>query len=128
LYGLAPKDKEIVADLVNLQAGYDEILCILELEDKSFELGVFKEYIPELKKFLDRTFIQYSVDWEYRPFDPSFQDLQSFCASHPELSDDHIRARIRIMDIFLRRADTMIKEGWPMQKSWYSHLVELVPK
>jgi hypothetical protein len=33
-----------------------------------------------------------------------------------------------MMDIFLRRADAIIEGGFPMQKYWYSHLKELIPK
>jgi hypothetical protein len=62
LYGLASEDKEILTKLVDLKARHDEILYILELEDESFELGVLKTYIPELKKLLDTKFLQHSVD------------------------------------------------------------------
>ena len=128
LYGLASEDKEMLTKLVDLKAGHDEILCILELEDESFELGILKTYIPELKKLLDTKFLQHSVDWEYRPFDPSLKDVKSFCARHPELSDDYTKAKARMRAQFCKRAEEILRDGWAMQKIWYSHLVGIIPK
>jgi hypothetical protein len=101
--------------VVDLEAGHDEILCTLELEDGSFELGVLETYILELKELLNRELIQYSVDWKYQPFNPSFEAVQSFLA------------RQRMIYLFLRRAKGMIKQGFPMKRYWYSHLVKLIP-
>ncbi|KAH8650329.1 hypothetical protein BGZ60DRAFT_437097 [Tricladium varicosporioides] len=128
LYDLASEDKEMLTGLVDLEAGQDEILCILETENESFELGVLKTYIPELKKLLDTRFPQHLVDWEHRPFDPSLKDVKSFCAKHPELSDDYTKAKARMTAQFCKRAEGIIRDGWDLQKIWYSHLVGLVPK
>jgi hypothetical protein len=125
LYDLASGDKETITKLVELKR-HDEILCILELEDESFELGVRKTCIPELEKLLDKS-IKCLVDWEHRPFDPSFKDVESFCVNHPELSGDHTKAKPRMRAQFRKRAEEVIKNGWPMQKEWYSHLVGLIP-
>jgi hypothetical protein len=119
--------KEILNRLVNI-AMHGEIISQLESEDESFELGVLITYIPKLKELLGMLFLDYSVDWEHRPFDPSVRAVESFCAAHPELSNNHTKTRSRIVDLFLRRAEAIIKDGFPMQKSWYSHLVELIPK
>ena len=58
---MASGDKETITKLVELER-HDEILCILELEDESFELGVLTKHIPALKKFLDKTFTVYLAD------------------------------------------------------------------
>jgi hypothetical protein len=126
LCDLAPEDKEIITKLVELQR-YNEVLSILELADESFELGVLKTYIPKLENLLHTKFIQYSVDLEHRPFDPSFEDVQSFCARHPELSGDHTKAKTRMRAQLQKRANEILENGWSMQKVWYSHLVGLVP-
>jgi len=62
--------------LVDLRTGHDEVLCIIKLEDESFDT----------------------------------------------------EGRSRILDLFLERAENMIEGGFPIQKSWYSHLLELIPK
>jgi len=115
LYNLCYKDNKIIGHVVDLEAGHDEILCTLELEDGFFELGVLETYILELKELLNRELIQYSVDWKYQPFNPSFEAVQSFLA------------RQRMIYLFLRRAKGMIKQGFPMKRYWYSHLVKLIP-
>jgi len=115
--------RQLLNRLVNIA-----IISLLELQDESFELAVLTTYIPKLKVLLGTLFLDYSVDWEHRPFDPSVTAMESFCAAHPELSNSHIKARSRMIDLFLRRAEAMIEDGFPMHKDWYSHLVELIPK
>jgi hypothetical protein len=115
--------RQLLNRLVNIT-----IISLLELQDESFELAVLTTYIPRLKVLLGTLFLDYSVDWEHRPFDPSVTAVESFCAAHPELSNSHIKARSRMIDLFLRRAEAMIEDGFPMHKDWYSHLVELISK
>jgi hypothetical protein len=126
LYDLASEDKEILTPLVDLIAGHDEVLSILEIEDEAFELGVLTIYLPKLKKLLDTMFSKYLVDWEHRPFDPSVRAVESFCAVYPELSNNHKKARSRMLDQFSGRANKMENEGFPMQKLWYAHMRERI--
>jgi hypothetical protein len=107
---------------------HDEVISLLELQDESVELGVLTTYIPKLKELLGIVFLNYSVDWEHWPFDPSLKAVESFCATYPELSNDYTKAKARMVDLFSRRAEAMIKDGWPMQITWYSHLLGLIPK
>jgi len=60
LYNLASGDKETITKLIKLKR-HNKILCILKLKDKSFKLSVYKIYIPELKKLLNK-FIKCLVD------------------------------------------------------------------
>jgi len=125
LYDLTSKDKKMLTQLVDLKAGHDEVISILKLEDESFELGVLTTYIPELEVLLDTKLLKYSVDWKHQPFNPRLKDVESFCATHPELSNDHAKAKARMVDLFLRRANEMIERGWDRQAIWYLYLLKL---
>jgi hypothetical protein len=124
LYDLTSKAKEMLTQLVDLEAGHDEVISILKLEDESFELGVLKTYIPELKVFLNTKLLKYSVDWKHRPFNPRLKDVENFCATHPELSNDHAKAEAQMVDLFLKRANKVVEGGWAMQVIWYTYLLK----
>jgi hypothetical protein len=121
------EDRQVLDRLVHIARSY-QIISILELSDESFELGVLTTYIPKLKEFLGRVFLHYSVDLDHRPFDPSVEAVIDFCKAHPELSNNHIVARSRMINLFWERVESMIREGFPVQKYWYSHLGDLIPK
>jgi hypothetical protein len=50
----------------------------LDLDNKSFKLGVLKTYIPKFEKLLVTKFIKYLVDWKHQLFNPRLKDVKGF--------------------------------------------------
>jgi hypothetical protein len=134
LYDLEPFEDEPILEKLDTLGNNAEIIAILELPDESWELSVLKIYVPKLENLLNRVFLNYSLDQEHRPFDPSTEAVKNFVAKHPQWSETedekrvYLAAKAQMVDEFSRRADTMIRTGWPRAVIFYSHLLKHVGK
>jgi hypothetical protein len=132
LYHLKPCDDRQIPQQLDKIGDHSQIISILELPDQSWELGVLKAYIPKLEKLLDEAFIDYSIDRDHRPFDPSIEVVKSFVTNHPlrfvakDKKHVYVAAKAQIVDEFSRRAEAIIQIGWPRAVIFYSHLLEQV--
>ena len=84
-----------------------------ELNDGSWEMVVLQSYCPSLQAILRKIFPGSDIDLNYDPTEPTISEAETF---------GYKVAKTTCQDLFIRRAEKMVEEGWPMAADCYKHL------
>jgi len=91
----------------------NEVPSIEELNDGSWEMAVLKSYCPTLQAMLGKIFPGSDVDLNYDPTEPTVSEVENL---------GYNVAKTLCEYLFIKRAERMVKEGWPMAADCYEHL------
>lgn len=92
----------------------DEVPSIEELNDGSWEMVVRKPYCPTLQAMLSKIFPDSDVDLNYDPTEPTVSEVDSL---------GYNLAKTLCKYLFIKRAERMVREGWPMAADCYEHFI-----
>jgi len=91
----------------------NEVASIEELNDGSGEMAVLKSYCPTLQVMLGKILPGSDVDLNYDPTEPTVSEVENL---------GYNVAKTLCEYLFIKRAERMVKEGWPMAAACYEHL------
>ena len=91
----------------------NEVISIEELNDGSWEMTVLKSYCSILQVMLGKIFPSSDVDLNYDPTESAVNEVENL---------DYSGAKTLCQHLFIKRAERMVKKGWPMAAACYDHL------
>ena len=114
LIRLSQAEDENILDLLDTTIGaVYEVPSIEKLSDGSLEMVVLKSYCPTLQAMLDKIFPGSNVDLNYDPTEPTVSEVKTL---------GYNTAKKLCENSFIRRAERMVRHGWPMAANYYAHL------
>ena len=103
-----------ILNILNRKIGtVNEVASIEELNDESWEMAVVKSYCPTLQVMRGKIFPGSIVDLNYDPTEPTVSEVENLGYSMAKTLCEYW---------FIKRAERMVKEGWPMAADYYGHL------
>lgn len=103
-----------ILDILDTRIGaLNELLNVEELNDGSWEMVVLKSYCPTLQAMLDEIFPGSDVDLYHDPIESTISEVKHL---------GYNAAKTLCEYLFIKRAERMVKEGWPMAADFYEHL------
>lgn len=95
----------------------NEVPSIEKLNDGSWEMVVLQPYGPTLQVILSKMFPGSDIDLNYDPTEPTVNEVKNL---------GYKMAKTICKDLFVRRAERMVKEAWPMAADCYEHLAACI--